>query len=168
MSRYIKAEEGPNHTVIYGDDAGNFFRFSGGSWAWRNNNPGNCAPGEVSKRNSQIGIANGFAVFPDKETGHQALPDCLRTTYRNASIDNLVKGYAPPEDGNKIKIYRKFLHDKTGVYDDKKVKDFTAGEFEKLWKTIEQMERYKVGTIVEVFQITQVHKNNGCYLRVQC
>lgn len=161
MSRYIKAEQAQHHTVIYTDESGRYFRFSGGTWTWRNHNPGNLVPGHVSKRHSQIGVAGKFAVFPDQETGHEALLDCLQTTYENASIDDLVDAYASAKDGNNIKIYRKFLHDKTGVLDDKKVKDFTSSEFDKLWRAIEQMEGYEEGIITEVFQITQSHKKRS-------
>lgn len=41
MPRYIKAEQGLKHSVIYTDESGRYFRFSGGNWIWRNNNPGN-------------------------------------------------------------------------------------------------------------------------------
>lgn len=164
MPRFIKAELGLNHSVIYTDDSGRYFRFSDGTWAWRNHNPGNLFPGLVSKRHNQIGSTGHFAIFPDYENGHLALIDCLKTTYKNASIDDLVKDYAPAKDGNNIKVYRKFLHDKTGVHDDKKVSAFTPSEFDKLWRAIEQIEGYKEGVITEVFQVTQVHKDkNGIY-----
>lgn len=99
MSRFIKAEQALNHTIIYTDDSGRHFRFSGGTWAWRNHNPGNLNPGKVSNRNNQIGNTGKFAIFPDYKTGHLALLDCLQTTYKNASIDDLVQGFAPAKDG---------------------------------------------------------------------
>lgn len=82
MSRYIKAELALNHTVIYSDDSGKYFRFSGGTWAWRNHNPGNLVPGEISARHNQIGSTGKFAIFPDYENGHLALLDSLHTTYK--------------------------------------------------------------------------------------
>lgn len=170
MSRFVKAEQGLNHTVIYTDESGRFFRFSGGSWTWRNHNPGNLVPGKVSKRHSQIGIAGKFAVFPTKEDGHAALLDCLRTTYAKASIGKLVETFAPEKDGNNVEIYTKFLRDKTGVMDNKPVKDFTPTEFDKLWRAIEQMEGYKEGIITEVFPVIETHKNKqGLYgYHVKC
>ncbi|MBI5447361.1 MAG: hypothetical protein HY939_01355 [Gammaproteobacteria bacterium] len=159
MSNYIKAELALNHTVIYTDESGRYFRFSAGTWSWRNNNPGNLVPGKVSGRHNQIGSTGKFAIFPDYENGHLALIDCLQTTYKNSSIDDLVKFYAPEKDGNNIKKYKKFLHDETGVNDNKKVKDFTSIEFDKLWCAIEKIEGYKEGTITEVFPVIQVYKN---------
>lgn len=162
MAVYVKAEPGLNHSIIYTDSTGRYFRFSGGSWAWRNHNPGNLVPGEVSARHNQIGSSGKFAIFPDYENGRLALLDCLQTTYKNATIDDFVEAYAPAKDGNNVARYKKFLHEKTGVLDDRKVCDFTPDEFDKLWKAVEQIEGYIEGTTTEVFQITQVHQDKYC------
>lgn len=158
MTRFIKAEAGLHHTVIYTDELGKYFRFSEGTWSWRNHNTGNIVSGKISKRNGQIGVAGGFAVFPNRELGHRALIDVLTSTFGDKSIDEMVKQYAPPHENNTA-AYRKYLHAKTGVMDDKKIKDFTPKEFEKLWKAIEQMEGYKKGKIIEVCPITRVRKD---------
>jgi hypothetical protein len=160
MPRFVKAEAGLHHTVIYTDDSGKYFRFSEGTWSWRNHNPGNIVPGEISKRNGQIGAAGGFAVFPDRESGHRALLDVLTSTFGNKSIDLMVEKYAPPHENNTA-AYKRYLHTKTGVIDDKKIKDFTPQEFEKLWKAIEQMEGWENGKIIEVCQIVQVRKDKS-------
>lgn len=161
MSRFIKAKQGLKHAVIYTDDAGKHFRFSSGTWTWRNHNPGNLRPGYVSKRFGQIGVAGGFAVFSTYEIGHNAMIYLLRHTYRNDSIDKLVKAYAPPIENNTA-AYIKFLRQKTGIKDNKKIKVFTPKEFEKLWKAIIQMEGYKKGKITEVYKITHVHDSGAC------
>ncbi len=164
MPRYIKAELAINHTVIYSDDSGKYFRFSGGTWTWRNHNPGNLVPGKVSARNNQIGTTGKFAIFPDYESGHLALLDSLHTTHKNKTIPKLVEKFAPADDGNDVETYTKFLRDKTGIYDNKQVKDFTLEEFDKLWRAIEKIEGYKEGEIIEVFPVIQVHRDNfGIY-----
>ena len=86
MSRYVKAELALKHTIIYTDETGRYFRFSDGTWAWRNHNPGNLVPGSISARHNQIGRAKisktqCFAIFSDYENGHAALLDCLLSTY---------------------------------------------------------------------------------------
>ena len=159
MSKFIKADPGLYHSVIYTDETGKFVRFSGGSWAWRNHNPGNIRPGKISHNNGQISIVCNFAVFPDYESGHKALLDSLHTTFANMSIDKMMEQFAPPSENDTAK-YRKFLHNTTGVLDDKIIKNFTDIEFEKLWKGIEQFEGTKEGTIFEIYQIDQVRKNN--------
>lgn len=60
-------EQGKNHSVIYTDNSGRRFRFTGGTWTWRNHNPGNLRLGSkksVVRRFQWIGTAGGFAVFP--------------------------------------------------------------------------------------------------------
>ena len=83
MSKFISATSGQKHTIIYTDSYGKKYEYSKGDPAWRNNNPGNLKSGDVSKLNNQIGKVGEFAIFPDYNTGHAALLDCLRTTYKN-------------------------------------------------------------------------------------
>jgi hypothetical protein len=159
---FIKAEPGIKHSVIYTDDTGNYFRYSGGTWAWRNNNPGNCRPGKISKSHGQIGVVFNFAVFPDKESGHLALLDVLKITYANSSIYEMMMVFAPPKENNTAK-YIKFLREATGVKDDRPISEFNDNEFEKLWRGIEQIEGYKEGEIVPIHKITHVRQDKaGC------
>lgn len=148
MEKFIKAEAGPKTSVIYTDSDGKKWQYSGGSRTWRNNNPGNLVSATVSKRNGEIGIAGGFAVFPDYDAGHSALLDLLKNTYGKYYLKELIKKYAPNHE-NDTQRYLKFLRSKIGIKDDKKVKDFSTSEFEKLWKAIEQMEGWKTGAISE-------------------
>lgn len=147
--KYIKGEAGPKNSVIYTDSDGNKWEFKGGTRPWRNTNPGNLVPGQISKRNGAIGKAGGFAVFPDYESGHAALLDSLKTQHGNKSIDQLMEVYAPRSDQNDTDAYIKFIRKQTGVKDDRKVKDFSKAEFEKLWRAIEKMEGWgkREGTI---------------------
>lgn len=85
---YIRAQEGPANigeskpTVQYFDEQGNMIIRSGGTWAWRNNNPGNLVanPYTMGKERSSkaIGKAGGFATYPDYKTGHQVWLICYR------------------------------------------------------------------------------------------
>jgi len=79
MQKFVKAVPGPKHSVIYTDADGDKFCFSGGTWAWRNHNPGNIRPGTISRRHGQIGIVHKFAVFSNYDAGHAALLDVLKT-----------------------------------------------------------------------------------------
>lgn len=161
MSKFINAKDGPKHSVIYTDSDGGVFEYSKGDRAWRNNNPGNLNTGAVSKRNNQIGKAGGFAVFPDYSTGHNALIDCLKTTYLNSNFEVLIEAYAPKNENNTAR-YLAFILKKVGIRKEIKVKALTPVQFEKLWKAIELMEGPKKGIIKKLsikLQITQVKKN---------
>lgn len=157
MAVFIKAEPGMKHSVIYIDESGRYFRYIGGTWTWKNNNPGNIRPGEISRKHGQIGVVFNFAVFPDKESGHLALLDVLKITYGNSSIDQMMRHYAPPYENNTIR-YAKYLHKVTGVNDDRTIGAFTEEQFEKLWRGIVQFEGYKEGNIVQVYKVTQVRQ----------
>lgn len=155
--------------VIYTADDGSIIEYSGGDPAWRTNNPGNLWSDTVSKRNHEIGRFGNFAIFPDYETGHAALLDSLRTTHWNRDLKQLVDKYAPAGDGSNMPArYLRFLRQKTGIKDNRKIRDFTPTQFEKLWRGIEKYEGSKKGKIEDVTpgrpsnekrQITKVKKN---------
>jgi hypothetical protein len=168
-ARFVRAVEGMGHSVIYTDDTGKHFRFYGGTWAWRNHNPGNVYPGSISKKHNRIGIVNknSLAVFPDYESGHAALIDVLKITYKNYSIDTMMEEFAPRSE-NPTQKYIKFLYRVTGVTPGKKIKNFTVSEFQKLWKGIEMMEASKEGSIVEVYQISSVRVNHKGIIYSYC
>jgi hypothetical protein len=166
--RFISARK-EGHSVIYTADDGSIIKYSGGDPAWRTNNPGNLWSDTVSKRNNEIGKFGNFAIFPDYETGHAALLDSLRTTHWNRDLKQLVDKYAPAGDGsNRPSRYLRFLRQKTGIKDNRKVRDFTQAQFEKLWRGIEKYEGGKRGKIEDVTpgrpssekkQITKVKKD---------
>ena len=155
MKQFIQAVGGMKNSVIYTGTDKRHFRFSGGTWTWRNHNPGNVWAGPTSKKHNQIGSTHNFAIFSDDESGRESLLDTLLTTYGNSSIHEMIYSYAPPKE-NPTKKYEKFLREKTGIYDATPIKNFTAIQFEKFWKAIEQMEGYKVGEIIEVYHISSV------------
>lgn len=85
---FVRAENGKGlKTIYYRNDGGKLIKV-GGSRAWRNTNPGNVRSfGSFAKENGSIGEADGFAVFPDYETGRRALARLLRgKMYRDLSI----------------------------------------------------------------------------------
>ena len=89
---FIEAHDGPPNcgdpetmfTVHYFDEKGNLTIRGGGSRAWRCNNPGNLLSSSYStgRKRRSIGTAgdknNRYAVYPDYETGHEALVVMLK------------------------------------------------------------------------------------------
>lgn len=79
MSEFVKAEEVSRNRVKYTDSSGRTFIHSKGTWAWRNNNPGNIRL--PSKKNMPDGVIvkrqNGY-IF-------------LRSRPDNSKINNLDK-----------------------------------------------------------------------------
>ena len=157
MKQFVKAIGGMKHTVIYTDADERHFRFYGGTWAWRNHNPGNVRPGYYANLHNPIGATHNLAIFPDDQSGHAALLDLLREKYANYSIHRMIYKFAPPSE-NPTKKYEKYLHETIGIWDDTPIKDFTPVQFEKLWEAIQHFEGYRKGKIIEVHRITKVKK----------
>lgn len=81
-------------------------RYPNGSRSFRNNNPGNLK--WIGQKGS-IGMdAQGFAIFPDYETGFAALKYDIEYKIFVRKIPNLLQffqRYAPASDGNNVKAY---------------------------------------------------------------
>ena len=74
----------------------------------------------------------------------------------------MMDHFAPPNENNTAR-YKKFLHEVTGVKDNRKINAFTDNEFEKLWQGVEQIEGYKEGSIVQMYKITHARQEkSGC------
>jgi hypothetical protein len=157
---FIKAKEGDNSSTVYYTADNRLVIKSGGSWAWRNNNPGNLRKGEYSRNNDCIGYSGGFAVFPTPEQGEAALRDLLKNGYKHSSLQSMIKSYAPKKDKNKTAKYLKFILSKLGIKNPKAmVRDLTKEQFESLVKAIEQFEGWKEGQIKIPLRITKILKD---------
>jgi hypothetical protein len=111
---------------------------------WRNNNPGNIIKGVKARKLGSIGAAGGFAVFPDYETGREALKAVLLTSYPQTTLYRLVSFYAPNSENN-VPRYRKMLHDFTGLSLRRKVGELSANELILVMEAIERIEGTRKG-----------------------
>lgn len=72
----------------------------GGSLSWRHNNPGNIKMGAFAKQYGAIigqkaTDGGSFAVFPDMETGWQAMRDLLATSgYKNLTVEQAMRRWS--------------------------------------------------------------------------
>lgn len=170
---FIKAEVGPPlagdpptmFTVRYFDEDGNLTIRSRGKRAWRCNNPGNLvrSPYSISKKRRAIGAAGDgkdeYAVYPDYETGHEALVVMLRgniyspLTLRQASIRFVP---SDPDHIHKIVKLSKLDPERT-------IKSLNEKEFKSYWQAIEYNEGWEEGQedFIEKWYITGVHKKQG-------
>ena len=111
---YISAFPGTGTTRIYVGNDGNIYEFSGGSRAWRNNNPGNLEDGKFARDNGAIGSDGRFAIFPNTATGFNAMVNLLSTkTYQKLTIEGAINRYAPPSENN-VENYLKSIEKQTG------------------------------------------------------
>ncbi|MBI5274337.1 MAG: hypothetical protein HY860_04700 [Chlamydiales bacterium] len=170
---FIKAQSGPPNigdpesqfTVQYFDEQGNMTIRSGGTRAWRCNNPGNLRKSDYStgKDRRSIGFAGDnkdfYAVYPDYDTGHEALIVMLRgSKYFHLSLRAAIKRY---DEQNKN--YINDIVSITNLDPERTVNSLSNQEFEIFWKAIEHIEKWKVGRedLIEKWYISGVHKKRG-------
>ena len=138
--------------VIHCSDGFNEVR-SGGSRAWRNNNPGNMENSNYSIRHGSVGGAGGannsrFAVFPDEETGRAALGALISASpnYRDRTVDQIILAFAPPGEDN-TKQYQAFAAHLAGVNGSVKNSDLTDKQRSGLLTAIGRMEGWTQGAV---------------------
>jgi hypothetical protein len=164
MSDFVKAEEISRNRVRYTDLSGRCFIYSKGTWAWRNNNPGNIRkPSKENMPNGVIGLAGGFLVFSTYEVGFKALQTLLKKDfYHNFTIFDTVARYAPAKDKNDVKNYRKILKQVTKLDLKTKIKELTDEQFLLLCQAVQRVEGFKIGEITEEIskkKILDIKKN---------
>ncbi|MBI3508711.1 MAG: hypothetical protein HY069_03635 [Chlamydiia bacterium] len=134
-------------TVQYFDEQGNMTIRGGGSRAWRCNNPGNlhASPYSTSRDRRAIGKAGDdkdeYAVYPDYETGHEALVVMLKGSKYSPKTLREAMIYYDKSNPNYINI----IVSKTGFDPERKVKSLNDKEFEKFWRAIEETEKWEEG-----------------------
>lgn len=118
---------GGDRYVVYEDSV-----MAGGSASWRNNNPGNIVAGSFADSHGAIGEdANGFAIFPDEDTGRTAQIALLNTDkYQSDTITEAVQTWAPPKDNPNWQNYVNSITSALGVEADTDMSDLTAAQIE--------------------------------------
>ncbi|MFG1173022.1 type VI secretion system tip protein TssI/VgrG [Erwiniaceae bacterium CAU 1747] len=127
---------------------GNTERRTGGTLAWRNNNPGNIRAGDFATSQGAIGTGpGGFAIFPDEKTGNDAVSALLQTkNYRNLNINDAISRYAPPVENNTA-AYQRRIQSVTGLDGDRIVSSLNADELDSVVKAIRQHEGWRAGAV---------------------
>ncbi len=170
---FVKAQVGPPNigdpeemfTVQYFDEKGNMTIRSGGKRAWRCNNPGNLRKStySIGKDRHSIGVAGTkkdvYAVYPDYETGHDALVVMLRgSKYSPLSLRTAMSRYDKTNSN-----YINQIVSITGFDPERIIKSLNDTEFKIFWKAIEHIEKWEVGRedFIEKYYISGVHKKHG-------
>ncbi|MER8461201.1 tape measure protein [Mesorhizobium sp. M1300] len=118
-----------------------------GSFAWRNNNPGNIEDGRFTR--SQPGYLEGggrFAAFDTLENGRAARERLLfeSPAYRDRTLESAINRYAPPFENN-TKGYTSQLAAAAGVSSQTRMSDMTAEQRRFLMMKQEEIEGFRVG-----------------------
>lgn len=146
-------------TVDYLAGDGSHLLRSGGTAAWRFNNPGNLRPGQGGKPlYGAIGVAktktNGsFLIFSSYEEGRKQKKALLRRKYNDRTIytmlagiedanGNLHSGYAPASDNNDPEDYANALARHIGKPITTRLLDLSDAQLERMMDAMEKKEGY--------------------------
>ncbi|MCS2169615.1 TIGR02594 family protein [Scandinavium sp. TWS1a] len=153
-------------TVEYESSNGTRLLKTGGSLNWRFNNPGNLI--SVKNQQGKIGIGvvynpdkHSFAIFSSIEAGDNAKRSLLKSKYKDYTIPEMMKKYAPGNDGNNPEAYANFIMSESGVAQGERVGDLDDTKFSKVIKAISKKEGgLKPGTEKWVY-VTNVTVSDG-------
>ncbi|TBO32739.1 LysM peptidoglycan-binding domain-containing protein [Aquabacterium lacunae] len=145
MARFVAASfDRPTLTVDYLADDGSHFLRSGGTIAWRFNNPGNIrpAPTNASLRIGTGKTASGeFCIFPSYEIGRRAKKELLRRKYNAYTIPEAMEIYAPRSE-NDTDAYIEHIVKKTGLPRDKALSSFSDQQLDAMMRAMESREGF--------------------------
>ncbi|MFI5345014.1 MAG: hypothetical protein ACHQ51_01450 [Elusimicrobiota bacterium] len=121
---------------------------TGGSRAWRNNNPGNIIATPWTMEHGAIAKdEKGYAIFPDGATAMKALDRLLgMDAYQDLQLNAAVAKYAPPSENPTAK-YVAFLARKTGVDEWAALSSMTRAQLDAFKKWITVFEGSKPGAV---------------------
>lgn len=144
MPNFIKASYNEKtNTVEYIADNGDRLLRSGGTIAWRFNNPGNLRPGPKYKLHIGQGktLSGPFLIFPTPEAGRKEKKALLLRKYGDNSIADMLHIYAPPKE-NDTESYIQHVCKKTGFERNQVIKKLTDDGLSSLMKAMEEREGY--------------------------
>lgn len=142
MTKFTSATYHPDIlTVEYVAENGDHLLRSGGTIAWRFNNPGNLRPG--SKYTLHIGQgttkSGAFLIFPTVEAGRTEKKGLLLRKYKADSVAQMMERYAPRTENDTDK-YVDYITTQSGVGKDAVVGELSEAE---LGALMQAMERYE-------------------------
>ncbi len=132
-------------TIYYPD--GTIESRSGGSRAWRNNNPGNIRAGSFANRHGAIGNKHGFAVFSDEATGRDAHDALLKgPNYSGLTVDEAVARRSPPNE-NETSRTQQLVRQFSGLSGTEKINELNPDQFNRASSAIIRAEGWRVGAV---------------------
>lgn len=174
MNKFIKASHDKSiKTVQYLCDNGDILLRSGGTIAWRFNNPGNMRPKGKGTYPGQIGVGDTksglFVIFENYEIGRREKKALLRRSYNDLNLKNAIYKYAPPKNKyggfeNDTEGYINFLVEKTGIQRAAVLSTLSDVQINKLMDAMQQKEGFdneKASRKEKVVKTTSISVSDG-------
>jgi peptidoglycan hydrolase-like protein with peptidoglycan-binding domain len=140
----LEVTAGGKRYVIFTDEVR-----QGGSVAWKARNPGNIRNGDhygaYPGKKVHAGASGEFAVFPDEETGFEAIKSVLRG-FGHVTVSRAMGRYAPAGDGaNDPDAYARSVAKRMGVTVSTYVDELTDDQMTVFAEAIKQVEGWNPG-----------------------
>lgn len=150
-TRIVKVNSfGSGWIAVVMDDGKQYKRWDG-TLAWRYNNPGNLKYGAFASRFGAVGSGHdGLAVFPTLDAGreaHRSLLFASDSSYRNMTLLDACRRYAPYSDNNDPDAYAHYVARACHVSFLKTLKDFSADEQSLAIQAFSRYEGFRSGNI---------------------
>ncbi|OIJ63710.1 peptidoglycan-binding protein [Streptomyces mangrovisoli] len=120
---------------------------TGGTASWNDRNPGNIiSSGEAERYGAYAGKHNDiFAVFPDEQTGFEAVRQYL-SNRREKTVLDVMRAYAPAGHGaNDPQAYAQRVADTLGVGTDTPLSALDDGQITVFAQEIQRVEGWRTG-----------------------
>lgn len=125
---------------------GNVEERSGGTKAWRNNNPGSIQAGGFANAHGAIGSDGRFAIFPSRETGRGAIVSLLGSpAYQRLTLQQAINRYAPPVE-NDTAAYSNYVSGAGSLPLDMRLNAMSPQQIDALARAIQVHEGWRPGT----------------------
>lgn len=133
---------------------------TGGSVAWRLNNPGRILYGDFAKSYGAIGEFSKYAIFPKYAKGREALYDYLfkSNIYRNLTIKAAMDKFAPK---NKSTTYTKEITKKLVVSSGTIMAEIGENKRNELLNVVQRLENYHIAGVSKTFANEAEWKEKG-------
>jgi hypothetical protein len=144
---------GNGSSVTYTNPDGTQQTNTGGTVAWRNNNPGNMIAGAGGI--TPVGYNNGFAVFASYQDGYNAMIANLQSAnYQSLTIAGAISRWAPAASGNDPVGYANSISQQTGLSSNTPMSSLTATQLASVANAIQNVEGYSSGTVTKTSSST--------------
>ena len=150
---YMGDDHEPNHTAFsqdgrayIRDSGGRVEERSGGTRAWRNNNPGNIEAGRFANAHGAIGNDGRFAIFPSEEAGRGAIASLLGSpAYQRLTLQQAISRYAPPVENDTV-AYSNYVSGAGSLPLDTRLNAMSPQQIDALARAIQVHEGWRPGT----------------------
>ena len=130
-------------TVEFTNEDGDRYLRSGGTIAWRFNNPGNLRPGSKYTRHIGKGATKSgeFLIFPTVEAGRAEKKGLLLRKYKDDTLKQMMEQYAPRSE-NDTDAYLAYLTKKSGIDKGAVIGKLSQNDLDALMDAMESYEGY--------------------------